>query len=65
MGSPAATRTAVELLRPGGFLSIVGVHTEQAFDVTPAALVSGLITEHGRFEASSEGLAQLHALLAA
>ena len=37
VGSPAATRTAVELLRPGGFLSIVGVHTEQAFDVTPAA----------------------------
>ena len=30
-----------------------------AFDITPAALVSGLITEHGLIEASSAGLAQL------
>jgi methylthioribose-1-phosphate isomerase len=34
-----------------------------AFDVTPAALVSGLITEHGIIEASSEGLARLRATL--
>jgi methylthioribose-1-phosphate isomerase len=34
-----------------------------AFDVTPAALVSGLITEHGIIEASSEGLARLRAML--
>jgi len=30
-----------------------------AFDVTPARLVSGLITEYGIFSASSEGLQQL------
>jgi len=30
-----------------------------AFDITPAQLVSGLITEHGVFAASSEGLATL------
>lgn len=30
-----------------------------AFDITPAALVSGLITEHGIIEASAEGLARL------
>jgi 2-desacetyl-2-hydroxyethyl bacteriochlorophyllide A dehydrogenase len=35
VGSPEATRLAVELLRPGGFLSIVGVHTEGAFAVAP------------------------------
>jgi threonine dehydrogenase-like Zn-dependent dehydrogenase len=37
VGSPEATRTAVEILRPGGFLGIVGVHTEPVFAVTPAA----------------------------
>lgn len=37
VGSPEATRTAVEILRPGGLLSIVGVHTEPAFAVTPTA----------------------------
>jgi methylthioribose-1-phosphate isomerase len=31
-----------------------------AFDVTPARLVSGLITERGRCEASAEGLAELY-----
>ena len=31
----------------------------QAFDVTPAELVSGLITEHGTFEASAAGLREL------
>jgi methylthioribose-1-phosphate isomerase len=30
-----------------------------AFDVTPASLVSALVTEHGVFEASTEGLAAL------
>jgi methylthioribose-1-phosphate isomerase len=30
-----------------------------AFDVTPARLVTGLITERGRCAASSEGLARL------
>jgi len=34
-----------------------------AFDVTPAALVSGLITEHGVFQASKSGLGELSAQL--
>ena len=34
-----------------------------AFDVTPARLVSGLVTEHGVFEASRTGLAELQELL--
>ena len=32
-----------------------------AFDVTPAALVGALITEHGNFEASEQGLRRLRA----
>ncbi len=35
----------------------------QAFDVTPAPLVRALITEHGSFEASVEGLGKLRAQL--
>lgn len=35
-----------------------------AFDITPAALVDGLITEHGVVEASSAGLSALHTRLA-
>ena len=35
----------------------------QAFDVTPSTLVSALITEHGSFETSEGGMAQLHAAL--
>jgi methylthioribose-1-phosphate isomerase len=31
-----------------------------AFDITPAELVSALVTEHGSFDASPEGLAQLN-----
>jgi len=34
-----------------------------AFDITPSALVSGLITEHGVIEASSAGLAGLRSML--
>lgn len=34
-----------------------------AFDVTPARLVRALITEHGNFDASPEGLGRLRALL--
>ena len=34
-----------------------------AFDITPSALVSGLITEHGVIEASSAGLAGLRSIL--
>jgi methylthioribose-1-phosphate isomerase len=33
-----------------------------AFDVTPAHLVTGLVTEHGAFEASAAGLGKLKAL---
>ncbi len=35
VGSEDATRLAVEILRPGGTLSIAGVHTEKAFAVSP------------------------------
>ena len=35
-----------------------------AFDVTPAALVAALITEHGNFDASEKGLQQLCAIAA-
>jgi methylthioribose-1-phosphate isomerase len=35
-----------------------------AFDVTPAKLVTELITEYGCFDASAEGLGRLHASLA-
>lgn len=37
VGSPQATELAVALLRPGGVLSIAGVHTEPHFAVSPAA----------------------------
>ncbi|RLA50501.1 MAG: S-methyl-5-thioribose-1-phosphate isomerase, partial [Gammaproteobacteria bacterium] len=30
-----------------------------AFDITPAQLVSALVTEHGSFAASADGLAHL------
>jgi 2-desacetyl-2-hydroxyethyl bacteriochlorophyllide A dehydrogenase len=36
VGSPAATRTAVDIVRPGGVLASVGVHTEEHFAFTPA-----------------------------
>jgi methylthioribose-1-phosphate isomerase len=36
-----------------------------AFDVTPAALVSALITEHGSFEASEQGLQELRVVATA
>lgn len=35
VGSAGASRLAVDLLRPGGTLSIVGVHTEPVFAFTP------------------------------
>jgi methylthioribose-1-phosphate isomerase len=34
-----------------------------AFDVTPARLVRGLVTEHGVFEASGAGLTELQGRL--
>lgn len=36
VGSAAAARLGLELLRPGGTLSIVGVHNEPAFPFSPA-----------------------------
>lgn len=35
VGSPQATRLAVDLVRPGGIVSAVGVHTEAAFAFSP------------------------------
>ena len=35
VGSPAATRLAVDLLRPGGTIAAVGVHTEEHFAFGP------------------------------
>jgi threonine dehydrogenase-like Zn-dependent dehydrogenase len=35
VGSPQATRLAMDVLRPGGTLSIVGVHNETAFSISP------------------------------
>ena len=37
VGSPHVTELAVALLRPGGVLSIAGVHTEDTFALSPAA----------------------------
>ncbi len=36
VGSPEATRLAVDLARPGGVISAVGVHTETSFAFSPA-----------------------------
>ena len=58
----AAEVTDVTGRLPGGSIATVRVAAEgspaanPAFDVTPARLVSGLITERGRCEASAEGL---------
>ena len=35
VGSPQATRLAIDLVRPGGTVSAVGVHTEQQFPFSP------------------------------
>jgi len=35
VGSPEATRLAVDLVRPGGTISAAGVHTEKRFALTP------------------------------
>lgn len=35
VGSPQATRLAVDLVRPGGTISVVGVHCEQSFAFSP------------------------------
>ena len=36
VGSPSAHRLALDLLRPGGTLSVVGVHNEETFSFSPA-----------------------------
>lgn len=38
VGSPEATRTAASMLRPGGRLAAVGVHTEEHLALSPGAL---------------------------
>lgn len=69
---PIEERDASELLSIAGVNSAGELHEvslasrestalNQAFDVTPASLVSALITEHGSFETSEGGMAQLHA----
>ncbi len=35
VGSPGATRAALDLLRPGGVLAAIGVHTEESFAFPP------------------------------
>lgn len=36
VGSPAASRGAIDLLRPGGIVAAAGVHTEELFAFSPA-----------------------------
>jgi len=48
-------------------VNLAGAHSRAlnpAFDVTPAALVGALITEHGNFEASGKGLRRLRKIAA-
>jgi methylthioribose-1-phosphate isomerase len=49
---PDGTIAAVQVVPDGSPVANPG------FDVTPARLVSGLLTEHGAFEASAEGVAR-------
>ena len=69
-GIPIEERDALEVLAIAGVdsagqvleVNLAAAGTEAAnpaFDVTPARLVRGLITEHGVFAASREGLQQL------
>ena len=73
---PIEERGAEELLAVGGMnqvnhyttISLAGAGTQAAnpaFDVTPAALVSKLLTEYGAFSANSEGMAALRKALPA
>jgi methylthioribose-1-phosphate isomerase len=67
---PIEERGSDEVLYVAGFDGDAGVRSVRlspddavaanpAFDTTPATLVAGLITEHGVFDASREGLGQL------
>lgn len=54
VGSPAATRLAYELARPGAVLSSVGVHTEAHLELTPGELYDKNLTyRSGRCPARS------------
>jgi threonine dehydrogenase-like Zn-dependent dehydrogenase len=44
VGSPAASRLAFDLVRPGGAIGAVGVHTEPAFAFTPGDLYDRNLT---------------------
>jgi threonine dehydrogenase-like Zn-dependent dehydrogenase len=44
VGSPQATRSAAELLRPGGVLAAVGVHTEPHLALSPGELYDRNLT---------------------
>lgn len=44
VGSAAATRTAADLLRPGGVLAAVGVHTERRLALSPGELYDRNLT---------------------
>ena len=49
VGSPAAARTAVDLIRPGGIISTVGVHTEKKMAFSPMEAYDKNITyKNGR-----------------
>jgi threonine dehydrogenase-like Zn-dependent dehydrogenase len=54
VGSPEATRLAFDLVRPGGIISAVGVHTEAAFAFSPTeAYDKNLTYRAGRCPARS------------
>jgi methylthioribose-1-phosphate isomerase len=72
---PIEERDESEILSIGGLdaagdfreVSLAGAHSRAlnlGFDVTPASLVSALITEHGNFEASDQGLQHLRIVAA-
>ena len=46
VGSPQATRLAVDLVRPGGTISAVGVHTEEHFAFSPVEAYDKNLTYH-------------------
>ncbi len=43
-GNPAATTLAMNLLRPGGILSVAGMHTEESFAFSPSAAYNKNLT---------------------
>ena len=52
VGSPGALQLAVDLVRPGGIVSVVGVHTTPRFDLSPiAAYDKNLTLKIGRCSA--------------